>query len=366
MEVVLSICYHIDNMDTLPMIILAVLSLGFATLFSTLSLCLLPLNKSELKSRAKLGNTEAGLVYPLKVRGRELLVVLVLGYTFFAASFVLIIDRLMPGGAFISVLALVISVILLVFITELLPRAYFSRHGLKLSASLAPFLEVLMNILQSPLKPLAKFLSRAQKSQLKTTYTSSEIINILEEQTKLKHDSVESAELAIVLSALKYGDKQIEDVMTPRKKIVALEGQELITTGVLSDLQKSGHNQIPVYTHDLDHVLGIINMYELVAKQRPNLKAEDTADSNVAYVHANQQLDHVLNAFIKTGQHLMVVINENQNTVGIVTIRDILEQIVGKKLVDVFDKFDNPKAVAELKAAERKTARGLITTKEAK
>lgn len=346
-------------MSTLTLAVLAILFLGLAVLFSALSISLLPLSKSELKRRAKLGNEDAKLVYPLKARGHELAVILVLGGVFGSAGFVLAIDRLLPGGGLATVLASLLATLVLALVVELLPSAYFSKRGLKFAASLAPVLHVLMDIVRPLAKPIVRFLDRTVRAQAKTTYTPEEIVSILEDRVKSGQNTSENTELGIILGALKYGDKLVEDIMIPRRKIVALESQILITTGALADLQKTGHNEIPVFVRDLDHITGVINMHELISKQRPGLRAEDASDSHVSYVQTNQQLDHVLNAFLKTGQHLMIVINDSQNTVGIVTIQDILEEIVGKKLVDVFDKFDDPKAVAELPAVERKTARGL-------
>ena len=76
-------------------------------------------------------------------------------------------------------------------------------------------------------------------------------------------------------------------------------------------------------------------------------------DDKVYFVNEQQKLDHALTAFIRTKNHLFIVVNEFQETVGIITIEDILEQIIGQEIVDEFDRYDDMREVALLQGNKR-------------
>ena len=100
----------------------------------------------------------------------------------------------------------------------------------------------------------------------------------------------------------------------------------------------SGHSRIPVYKKRLDNVVGILYLRELANRKRGALTAAQIKDPNVEFIAHDAALDHVLNAFIKTKRHLFVVVNESKEMVGVVTIEDILEEIIGTEIVDEYDK----------------------------
>jgi CBS domain containing-hemolysin-like protein len=92
-------------------------------------------------------------------------------------------------------------------------------------------------------------------------------------------------------------------------------------------------------------------LHDLVITKE-NKKVKDVMRREVYYVHEEQTLDHALKAFIKTKHHLFIVINSFEEFVGIITIEDILEQIIGKKIIDEFDKYDDLREVAALRAKD--------------
>jgi len=230
---------------------------------------------------------------------------------------------------------------------------------LRVGASLAPSLTIWMNLLRPITKPLSNFVTNSVGKDVARVYSSDELVNILEEHVASEDSEIEEDELLIVKSALAFGDKLVGDVMTPRSMMQAVEASRQITTGMLAKIQKGGHSRIPIYKDNLDSVEGVLYMRDLIGKIEKDVTAGELAQKPVHFVQDEQQLDHVLNAFLKTRNHLFVVVNEFEETVGVVTIEDIVEEIIGREIVDEFDKYDDLRAVAQLEGRQRRKARQL-------
>ena len=151
-----------------------------------------------------------------------------------------------------------------------------------------------------------------------------------------------------ILSALDFKEKRVADYMTPRSVIDTIAVDELLGPLVLDDLYKTGHSHFPVCDGDIDHIVGILHIQNLFAlKNRESLSVKDIMDTQVFYVHENQSLDKALGACIKKRRSLLVVVNQYRETVGVITVEDIIEQLIGRKIIDQFDAYDDLRAVAE-------------------
>lgn len=163
--------------------------------------------------------------------------------------------------------------------------------------------------------------------------------------TTLTHD-----EKQLIASGLSFGNKTAESVMTPRSVIDSVKKSELLGPLVLDDLHKTGHSRLPVIDGDIDHVVGVLHTRDLlvidsVKKHTP--KVETVMEPHVYYIRQDQTLDHALAAFLKTHHHLFIVVNEYRETVGLLTLEDVIEALLGKKIIDEFDAHDDLRAVAE-------------------
>lgn len=169
---------------------------------------------------------------------------------------------------------------------------------------------------------------------------------------------ITAEEQLLIRQALAYSNIRIADIMTPRSMVITAEATDAVGPLVLDQLHKSGHSRFPVIKGNLDHVVGMLYMHNLVPLD-PRIKVvADAATRKVRYVHQDKTLDHALHAFLHTRQHLFIVVNEFEETTGVVSIEDILESIIGRKIVDEFDKYEDLRAVARLAAAKtRKSER---------
>jgi len=99
---------------------------------------------------------------------------------------------------------------------------------------------------------------------------------------------------------------------------------------------------------------------DLVDTRKHSKTVHEAMARDVYFVNEQQALDHVLNAFIRTKRHLFIVINEFKETTGIITIEDIIEEIMGREIVDEFDKYDDMREVASLHASKGKHSSRIV------
>jgi len=155
-------------------------------------------------------------------------------------------------------------------------------------------------------------------------------------------------EKKLILHGLQFNIREVSEVMTPRGVIDSISQKELLGPLVLDDLHKTGHSRFPVIDGDIDHVVGMLYIQDLLtldAKKR-SATVEKAMEPRVFYIHENQTLDHALAAFLRTRHHLFVVVNEYRETVGLLSLEDVIEALLGRKIVDEFDAHEDLRAVA--------------------
>ena len=154
-------------------------------------------------------------------------------------------------------------------------------------------------------------------------------------------------EKKLIVNGLGFNEKRVEEIMTPRGVIDTISKTELIGPIALDELHKTGHSRFPVIDGDIDHVVGVLHIKELLTLDDKETKtAQKAMEKHVYYINQDQTLDHALAAFIKTRRHLFVVVNGYRETAGIVCLEDVIEALLGRKIVDEFDVHDDLRIVA--------------------
>ena len=177
-------------------------------------------------------------------------------------------------------------------------------------------------------------------------HSRDELVHIVKEST---HHIITEDEKKLILHGLEFPDKEVRDIMTPRSMIDAVNRSELLGPLVLDDLHKKGHSRIPVIESDVDHVVGVLHLRDVLgvdSNRKHTAKVETAMESRVFYINERQALDHALAAFIKTHHHLFIVVNEYRETVGLLTLEDVIEALLGKKIIDEFDTHEDLRSVA--------------------
>lgn len=170
------------------------------------------------------------------------------------------------------------------------------------------------------------------------------------------HQVLSADEQRLIISSLSFETKLVGDIMTPKSVVDTVSQSELLGPLVLDGLHKTGHSRFPVINGDIDHVVGILHLRDVLTvdgTRKHTSRVDSAMSKNVYYIREDHNLDQALSAFLKTHHHLFVVINEFRETVGIVTLEDTLEALLGRKIIDEFDAHDDMRAVAARQAASR-------------
>lgn len=313
--------------------------LALSALFSGLTLGLMSLGPHELKRKMALGDVRAKKIYAVRKRGNLLLVTLLVGNVASISAMSIFLDSISSG-----LVAGIATTALITVFGEILPQAVFSRYALKLGSSISWLVQGIMFVLYPVAAPLAWILDKSLGDELPTLYSRKELVGILQEHggNILKTD-----EERIARGALTFSEKKIKEVMTPRFMVTGIEQDRVLDRKTIEELRHSGYSRIPVYDETLDHVTGMLFAQQLIDPATHGQTVAEVCTKDVYFVNEDANLDHALNAFIKTKNHLFMVVNGFSEFVGIIAIEDVLEEILGVEIVDEFDKYANVRAVAE-------------------
>ncbi|HSH55926.1 MAG TPA: CBS domain-containing protein, partial [Candidatus Limnocylindrales bacterium] len=224
----------------------------------------------------------------------------------------------------------------------------------------------LLNYLHPLFDRITTFIKRHRPVTFHTgLYDREDLVELMEIQRTLPDNRMSPAELDLVMHALTFGEVLVQAVMVPRRAVVMVAATDVVGPILMSEVHKSGHSRFPVYGTTKDQVVGTLYLRDMLDAKQGG-RVNDIAKKDVYYVHEDETLFQVLHAFIKTKHHLFIVVNSFEEFVGVITIEDVLEQVIGRKIEDEFDRYDDIRAVAGLHA-KREHARhkaGLETEPE--
>ena len=310
-----------------------------SALFSGLNLGLMSLGPHTLKRKKELGDKQAAKVYEIRKNGNLLLVTLLLGNV--AVNSILAIYL---GSITVGLVAVVASTGLITLFGEIIPQAVFSRHALNLSAKIVWLVRIFIVVLYPICRPISSMLDWALGEELPTIYSRQELVNILEEHSESTDSEIKSHEEQIARGALTYGEKTIKQVMTPLAVVSSLSLNQKITKVFIKKIKDSGFARFPVMHNGV--VVGTLYSRDLLGVVRTK-KIKDIMHTPVIFVQQNQALDIALRQFLATKNHLFVVQNQQKKMVGVVTIEDVIEEILGDEIVDEFDQHDDMRKITQ-------------------
>ena len=322
------------------MIYIVVLALlGMSALFSGLTLGLMSLGPHELKRKMALGDSRARRIYAVRKKGNLLLVTLLVGNVAAISTLSIFLESITSG-----LVAGILTTFLITIFGEILPQAIFSRYAMMLGARTAWIVRLILFVFYPIAAPLAWILDKALGEELPTMYSRKELTGILEEHGG---STLNKDEERIARGALTFGDKIIRDIMTPRSMVTGIQKDRLLDASTIDDLRLSGYSRFPVYDESLDQVTGMLYAQQLIDPAIRGKAVAKVCSKTVYFVNEDARLDHALNAFIKTKNHLFMVVNQFSEFVGVIAVEDVIEEILGVEIVDEFDKYTNVRAVAE-------------------
>jgi CBS domain containing-hemolysin-like protein len=325
-------------MHTLISLLLAILTLLAVSLQKTFHK--VPIK--EVKRRARTGDELANILYKAVSYGHTLSAVLWFFVGVFAAGFFVNVALYSPWW-----FALAASVALVWVGFVWLPARPVTKMGQQIAAWLAPVFAWILHYLHPLLGRLVSFSHNLRPVHLHTgLYQKEDLLELLELQQVQVDNRIEQAELDMAKHAMTFADKTIGEVMIPRRAVKMVGAKDTIGPVLLDELHKNNHSRFPVHEgSEQDNIVGILYLRDLL-NVRSGGMVENKMHKGVCYVHEEQNLYDALQAILKTHQQLLVVVNSFEEYVGIITMEDVLEQIIGKPILDEFDEYENLRAVA--------------------
>lgn len=295
---------------------------------------------AELKRQAHRGNPDARLVYPVRSYGIQLWIVLWALQGIVTSSMILLLHSLVG-----SVFTIIVSIPLIIAIHAILPWARWPKPNLHLAAIASPVIENILKFLYPILHLLEKGVGKwIQPNPILLIQSKEELLEILRHNAE-EFDHVNPDELKIAENALVFGDKLISDHMVPLSKVYFVKADEVLTPVVLGELHDSGHSRFPVCQGSNQNVIGTLYLKDAMQVKSSKV-VKDVMRQEIYFINERQSLDHALKAFLKVRHHMFVVVNEFEDVVGVLSMEDVLEEIIGHQIMDEFDQYDDLKAVA--------------------
>lgn len=316
--------------------IIVVFLLTLSALFSGLTLGLMSLGPYALQRKIKLGNLDAKKIYPLRKKGNQLLSTLLIGNIAVNSAIAVFLGSLTTG-----VVAGFISTALIVIFGEIVPQAVFARHALRFGARFAWLVYFFFYLFYPFTWPIAYALDKMLGKELPSVFTKREFFLFLEQQKEfkdVKSSDIKEHEFSILQKGLTFSDKIVRDAMTPWNQTYYLTRSTRLSKVSRVDLHRQGCSRIPVYDTKEKKVIGILYVKDLVSLPNLNdIPVEKMMRPMVHYIFDTDKLDKVLNLFKKNHIHLFIVVNATHKVVGIITLEDVLEEIVG----EIFDEHED-------------------------
>lgn len=324
------------------MFLLLILGLVFSVLLTAMSLSFRSLSLSHLRYWARKGDETSKKLYLIKARGSSALLTIELLRSL-TISGTLVLLTLQLWGVLAWLIGAVVLFVAFIVLTEL----YLRPVGAWLLAATAPVVVSLTQLLKVITVPLGRLFDRFLEES-PVVLTRSELVHMIG-AVQVSDTDLSGEELRIVKHALTFGEKSVHDIMTPRSVIHSVRAEDVLSPILLDELHKSGHSRFPVIAADGEDVVGLLYIKDLL-DVKAHTRVSDVMHKPVHYVNEDRELDHVLQAFIRTKQHLFLVVNSFAEVTGLVTIEDVIEQVLGKPIIDEFDRYDDMREVAEARA----------------
>ena len=328
--------------------IITIILVIFSAIFSGLTLGFFSLNKDDLERKAELGNNEAKKVYQIRKNGNLLLCTLLIGNVGVNSALSIFLGSIASG-----LIAGLIATSLIVIFGEIAPQAIFSRYALYLGSRFAWLVNIFIFVFLPISWPISKILDRILGQELHTIYSKKELVKLIEQHEDLKESDIDADEERIMKGVLSYSDKKVSNIMTPRTAMIALKNNTRLDQDTINEIKKTGHSRIPIYDKNRDDIVGILYVKDLLGHIWDNKNVNDIANKKVIFVKENKPLDDLLEDFKKTKNHLFIVLDEYGGVAGIVTMEDVLEEIIGAEIVDEFDRSENLQKEAIEKAKNK-------------
>ena len=313
-----------------------VVLLAVSAWFSGMEIALFSLPSAKVKSMVNDNKKNSKLLEKILNNKNRLLVVILLGNNLvnvFTASLTTVWIQERFGSAAIGIATGVVTLLILIF-GEMYPKAYFQSHSETISLKFSP----VINFLQISLYPIIFILEKildflAKKNKETISETEFKAMS----RMAVESGSIEFKEHEMIMNVLNFNDKKVKEVMTPFYKVNSVSHDAEIDQ-VAYYMANEEHSRYPVYKNHKDNILGYVHIKDIMRI----LNSDNREDTLEKYVHPiiktdeHQKINSTFKKMIKNNSHISLVTRKDGQILGLITLEDILEEIVG----DIEDESD--------------------------
>jgi putative hemolysin len=217
---------------------------------------------------------------------------------------------------------------------QLIPRAVAKHWAPQLIPVLLPPLQALELVLSPALRLVRRLAGERQGAAMDPPPTDEETLEELLREGELEGVG-EAGEIAIISGVVQFGEKSVRDVMVPRSDMFALP-QSMPAAEMAMKMSQAKYSRVPLYRDSIDQVVGMVHAFDVLK----NAGTEVPALRAVAFTTAGTSCKELLSRMLRERRHLAVVRDDAGGTTGLVTLEDLLEELVG----DIRDEHDEPAA----------------------
>ena len=322
-----------DDGSRLPWII-AVLLLFCAAFFAVAETAYASCPKSRVKAAAERGDARAKtalLILDDFDKAISTLLICTNIVHIATASIVTVAVTKMWGLSAVSI-STIVTTIVVFFAGEMLPKSIAKKYSEPLALATGPVLRFLMKVF-TPLSVLLTWIGQSAAKltpdETPVSFTEDELYDIIEDMTE--EGSLDEQQGELISSALQFGEVTVESVLTPRVDLVAVDISSSLEN-ILAVIKTTNHSRLPVYEGSIDNIIGVLQIRKFI---RAYLRLGNNLDlrpllDEVFFIHQSTNIDELLPVMSKRKLNMAVVTDNYGGTLGIVTVEDILEELVGE------------------------------------
>ncbi len=326
------------------LVIVIIVCLVFSGYFSATETAFTTLNKVRVKTKADDGNKRAKLVLRLAGDYDKLLTTILIGnnivnITASSVGTLLFVEWCTNWGIadWGSVLSTIVITILVLIFGEVSPKSVAKEFPETFASFSAPIINVLVCIF-TPLNFLfalwKKLLNKIFKNKEDTTITDDELITMVDEA---EHEGgINAQESELIKSAIEFNDLEVKDILIPRVDVVMIDASST-REEIAAVFEETHFSRLPVYQDTVDNVIGILHEKDFISLSRGDGFSIKKAVKPAVFVVGTAKISAVLRQLQKSKSHMAIVSGEFGDVTGIVTMEDILEELVG----EIWDEHDD-------------------------
>ena len=325
-------------MDSLPLLLVIVLCIVGSAYFSASETAFSTMNRIRIKNLADGGDSRAALALKLVDNYDKLISTILIGNNIVnitSASLATVVFTMWLADAGVSISTAVMTVVVLIF-GEISPKALAKENAEAFALATARIMRFLM-VLLTPLNFLfslwRKLLDKVFKKSKDPGITAEELITMVDEAQN--DGGIDEHNGELIRSAIEFDDLDANDIITPRVDLVAVE-KDATMEEVAKAFMENTYSRLPVYENNIDNIIGMIHEKDFFTAMNQGAEHFAPAIKPVIYVAGGMKISRLLRLIQQSKTHIAVVIDEFGGTEGIVTLEDVLEQLVG----DIWDEHD--------------------------